>query len=301
MQISGSMDVLKRLVRGVNDGVRRVLYAGPGAMRGAAAGGVTSEFEAHNLVRHVHVGVGVSTGALAIAYPVAGQAALGTSIYAEECTTREFISLQRFLAGGPPADTCFINGVFQHSPTKALNRRAVLESATEFYVGITDALTGVGSLENAKTAKPGMMEAIEATTRIPISAEPVMLNGSLSYDGSIGCPFPVREIIRRFNPTDLIILANRVPEYRENSNLARRTIEQRLIRHTTPALQAAFASRGELYEEELEYLKSQTTCDYLIFWGDPRLRSMTRNPRVIRQVITDVRAQTRELILESSA
>jgi len=63
------------------------------------SGGQVIALEEAGLSDAFDIAVGVSTGAPIAAYFLAQQSVLGTSIYYEECTTPQFISLSRMRVG----------------------------------------------------------------------------------------------------------------------------------------------------------------------------------------------------------
>ncbi|MGH7175275.1 MAG: patatin-like phospholipase family protein [Minisyncoccia bacterium] len=295
MLYSGDLKVLTRLVLDTDRQSRRAMYAGPGGMRGVFAGAVTSELESLKLIQRFHFAFGGSTGALAVAYPFAGQAARGTDIYPNECLGGQFISYRRARTGRL-MDLDYIASVFDTSPRVAIDHAALMRSKTECYFTLTNAETGEGEFFPIRGSRERLMRAVRATIAVPMFSDAIELEGKYYYDGGVGFPFPVREIIEQFHPTDLLIIANRTPEYRENGGILRRTWEHFANRNLPEAVRLANARRGEVFEEGLAYLKHQTACRWLILWGDPRLGAVTQDREKILRVIADTRRETVDLI-----
>ena len=134
------------------------LIACPGTMRGVYGGGQVSAFEERGLTNGFAGCVGVSTGAPTVAYFLAGQARLGTSIYYEECTWPEFISPLRILRGGHGADIGFLGEVFRgHMGRKRLAQERLHATSTELLFGLTEFVTGQGAIVNGKTVQPDVV------------------------------------------------------------------------------------------------------------------------------------------------
>ena len=77
-------------------------------MRGVVSAGMVSALEELGLVDSFDNVYGSSAGAINAAYFLAGQAAFGTTIYAEDINNSSFISLGRMLTGRPIVDLGFL-------------------------------------------------------------------------------------------------------------------------------------------------------------------------------------------------
>lgn len=203
--------ILARLVvrRDHEDGwenIRPVLLILGGSMRGPYGAGAVSALYQAGFGRVFQTVVGVSTGAATTAYFLGGekQIALGASLYYEECTRKEFMNPLRRRR---KVDIDRLIGWMSHGP-KALDVVAIQNHPTQFYVS---AITRHGRQEliNAKTAQPDLLTAIKSSMALPgLYGEWVTVNSRQYCDGGFNQPIPITTIIKKFDPTDIVILPN---------------------------------------------------------------------------------------------
>jgi predicted acylesterase/phospholipase RssA len=151
--------------------------------------------------------VGISTGAPIGAYFLAGerQSLLGASIYYEECATPDFIDFSR---RHTIVDIGYLWRVMG-SGRKALDTRAIQHHRSQFYISAMNWETQRVELIDVKTARPDSLAAVIATTALPGAyGKPVTVNGTRYSDGGI-LPPSTDELVRRFHPTDILVLPNR--------------------------------------------------------------------------------------------
>ncbi len=310
MHFEGDFEVLVHLFKkqqllatgnSAHKAIRPLLLILSGTMRGVYGGGQVSALENFGLQDAFDSVIGVSTGAPTAAYFLARQAHEGTRIYSEECTKSDFISLRRFFAGGPLADTAYLARVFRGEMSRqALDQSAIQASRTDFFVGVTCARSGKGELVDAKRARPDVVEAIHASIALPgLSPGSVVLDGKPYVDGAGALPLPVRLVVERFQPTDLLVLANRPLGYRGG------TAEQLLSVFTMKSLprgvRSAFLSRRRIFDDELEYLRLQKSCRYALLWSDNMIGSFTRKPRIIVSAGRRAKHHLTDLLLAARA
>lgn len=184
-----------------------------GGVRGAYGAGQQAALWKMGLMQLFRWGIGNSAGSADLIYGLSGekQNAIGSSLYSEDCTTKDFFNLARIWK---MMQVGFIAKKMSHGK-KAVDLEALLQkSQTDFYVIAVNVETGNAELINAKTVKEGPIEAVRASMAVPIvNGDQVSLtnadgNKTKYSDGSFGVPVTFREIIKKFNPTDILFLSN---------------------------------------------------------------------------------------------
>ena len=102
-------------------------------MRGVISAGAVTALEDLRLAQRFDAVYGVSAGALACAYMLAGQAAMGTSIYFDDLPAAHFVRALRILAARPPIA---LDAVIDETVArrKRLDVAAVEDARPEFHV-----------------------------------------------------------------------------------------------------------------------------------------------------------------------
>lgn len=261
--------------------IKTVLLILGGGMRGVSGGGVVNAFHSLGLNDVFDVVIGVSTGAPIGAYYLAGaeQSAIGTSIYYKDLPPR-FIKYGRT----PIIDVDFLESIFRIGPKK-LDIDAIHSHRSKFFVAATDAQKGESVLLNAKTV-PDMITAIKASTAIiGLYNKEVYIDGRAYIDGMVGDSFPIKKIINDFNPTDLLIIANR-PAYdykKSGQSILKSAFERFALRNTPKHLRQSFLNRHFHYQETFNYLKSRHDFNFGILWApNSSTHSLTRNSSKLR-------------------
>jgi predicted patatin/cPLA2 family phospholipase len=197
--------ILKRDRLKGHENVRPLLLTLGGGTRGVYGAGAVAALHMLGFANIFTDAVGISTGAGINAYFLAGfeQTLLGTSLYYEECATKAFIDFSRW---NMMVDIGHVIRAMQ-TGRKKLDCEAISSSPTSFHVVVT-AQDGTPHILDAKAALPDMVSAIHASMAIPaVYAKKIRVNGEDYVDGALN-PFPIRQIIDRFQPTDIIVLPN---------------------------------------------------------------------------------------------
>ena len=140
--MSGVLGILRaRLLRGSRaphgDGASIALAVEGGAMRGVVSAGMVWALEDLGYTHAFDAVYGSSAGAINSAYFLAGQAAVGTTIYYEDINNRSFINLSRPLRGRPIVNLGFLLDDVARN-RKRLDVDRVLQSRTPLSVLATD-------------------------------------------------------------------------------------------------------------------------------------------------------------------
>lgn len=273
MHHEGDLTVLKQLRNG---SYAPWLVICPGTMRGVYGGGQVTALEARNLTNGFAGVVGVSTGAPTAAYFLAGQAALGTSIYYEECTTRHFISVRRAFTGGHAIDVGYLAKLFR-SGSKKLDESRIHTNDTELRLGVTRYDTACEAYVDAKRIEPDIVEGIHASIALPALYRDEVFIGGERYNDGFSCR-PIRYALSR-KPSGILVLANAPPPSR--ASLVGRICTDIVMRAESKAQRMAMRGQRDAWVEDIESLRCGTV-PYLIVWSDAEVGSFTRNPVTLK-------------------
>ncbi len=264
---------------------RVALIANPGTMLGTFGGGHVTAFEERKLTNRFAYAVGVSTGTPILSYFLAGQAALGTSIYYEECT-RNFISKLRGLKGGDFANIQYLADIFKFSEKK-LYVEGVHASPTELYFGVTEYASAIEKYYDAKKLELGIVHGIHVACAMPGAYKTwVYIDDVRHNDGASTC-MPIRFTLEK-KPDAVVILANG-PEGNSESltkKLVTRTIMLRECKNQRQAMRTRYARRAE----DLRLLED-SGIPYTILYGDTSISSDTTDPVRLKQAAMRARIQ----------
>lgn len=310
MLFEGNSEVLarlhekKRLLAEGNprhEEIRPALLVLSGTMRGVYGGGQVTALERFGLTSAFDIALGVSTGAPTAAYFVAGQAALGTTLYSEECTRPEFIRARRIFSGGWPVDTGYLARVFRgECSNKKLDQRAILASRTALYAGVTCAETGEGIFVDAKRTSPDVVEALKPSMSFPgLSPGPTHIGSRRCVDGVGGLPFPAPRVMSEFNPTDLLVFANCSEQRRSRKNLVELLLSPLLFRKCGKATKEAFARRNAEALDDLIKTRQQKQCRVAVVWTDDEIGKFERNAKKLRSAAVRAEQHLSELLAQA--
>lgn len=274
MHHTGNESVLRQLT---NSSSAPWLVVLPGTMRGVYSGGQVTALEQRSLTKGFAGVIGVSTGSPVGAYFVADQAELGTSIYYEECTTPEFISLSRYIRGGHGADITYLGSVFERGP-KRLDEERIHASATELYFGVTEHATGHERYVDAKKVEPNIVHGIKASAAIPgLYRNQLFIDGVRCVDGGAACR-PIREALSK-RPTGIVVFANCGGNHCES--LVKTTMTKVVLRNEPKPIQEAMRIRHVVGAEDIQLLE-QSGIPHIVIYCDSAVGGYTRNAAVLK-------------------
>jgi predicted patatin/cPLA2 family phospholipase len=247
-------DVLRARRAGTASDPHRVaLVVEGGCMRGVIAAGAVTALDHLGLAQRFDAVYGVSAGALNAAYMLAGQTAMGTSIYFEDLPAARFVSRRRILAGRRPMALDYtIDEIVARR--KRLDVAAVQAAAPEFHVLAT-------CLEHRSLHRPHgpLLEQLRAAARVPLlSGPPVSLNGCRLYDGGLLDPLPV-DLALQDGATHVVVLRTR-PD--SPSVMRHRHVEWAMLawlRRAHPETRSMPVVPGERYARRLAALPAGLT------------------------------------------
>lgn len=275
--------------------IRPLLLVLSGAMRGVYGGGQVIALEHFGLSDVFDTVVGISAGAPAGMYLLARQTEIGASIYWEECATDRFIS-RNYLT----VDADYLADVFRGiEGAKGADEKMIRASRSSFFIGLTSAQTGAGIFVDAKRVTPDIVQAARASIAIPyLTGKPVRLGADTYLDGAGAYPFPAREVIERFRPTDLVVFTNSAPGQRDG--LMRKAMAWLATFGYPRPVRKAFTSRDRRFVHSLEYLRNQRNCRFALIWSS-RLSSFEKRPEVLLAAKGEAELHLARILKEVSA
>lgn len=233
------------------DGARIALCVEGGAMRGVVSAGMVSALEELGLVEAFDTVYGSSAGAINAAYFLAGQAAFGTTIYAEDINNSSFISLGRMLTGRPIVDLGFLIDEVA-TRRKPLDTGRVLASPSPLTVMATSVNTATRTPLRGFPDGASLLLALRAGATMPVLAGPaVTYDGALYLDASLTEPIPVT-FAEEEGHTHVLALLTRPSDTPRATTLFDRLYVLPRLRRLSPALATLYVDRGAPYRTLLE-------------------------------------------------
>jgi len=261
--------------------IRSLLLLLGGGMAGIQGGAIVAALERCGLVHFTSV-VGLSAGALTAAYLVAGQAAVGTSLYYEELAGKQFINYSRI---GKILDLDFAEQLLRQGK-KQLDVEAIRHSTSRLFIGVTSFPDGQGILLDAQCPETDLITAVKSSAAIPglYDAPIYPIPGQRCVDGAIAFPFPIREVVAWFHPTHIVVVTNAPPHEESAVPPCEESLFIRALRHVPSQLRQAMVQRYERFQEGL------AVCNHLegtkVFLLSPpanNLSCLTRDSRRLSQ------------------
>ncbi len=252
-----------------------------GTMKGVFGGGAVTAMYEEGFGHAFDFICGLSTGKPAALYLLSGQPRLGTTIYSEECCTRQFFNHRRL------SNLCdvgyLVNGVFRDSATKGLNVEQVLKHRTLLRTGVTHYETGEQHFFTPRT-RDELFTLTQASVSMPgLCTEPVYFHGERYVDGASVNPLPIRELIALHKPTHVVVIANRARAVHARTSLLETLLNEVVFRRRmSGALRRAMRARRELMSESFRWALTKSPVPTLISWGDTSVSNFTRNPTILR-------------------
>lgn len=261
--------------------IRPLLLFLSGGMRGVSGAGVGFALNILGWKNIFDTVVGVSTGAGNAAYFLGGtqQSYIGGEIY-YHYLAKYFINFFK----KPIADIDYVEWLIKNSTNK-INFKAITESCAEFIVAVTDYNNGQGKLIDVKKSFPHMASAIKASiAMLGLYDLPVMVNCRNYLDGCIALPFPIKEVIEKFKPTDILIVANcsRGKIKNKKTGQIEKIIMKLLFRKSPAHLKKLGLTRRTRFIEGYEYFNNLNSINKGIIWSDNNISLLTRDSRKLR-------------------
>ena len=228
------------------DGVKVALCVEGGAMRGVISAGMVWALEHLGLTTAFDAVYGSSAGAINAAYFLAGQAAIGTTIYYEDINNSRFINMWRAVNGRPIVDLGFlIDDVAVNR--KPLDTARVLGAPSPLSVMATDAATGRRAILRDFQSAQDLLDAMRAGATMPIVAgHPAQYGAGRYFDASLTEPIPV-PTAEAEGYTHILALLTRPGVMRTRPSSFDRLYVGPRLRKLSPALATQYMNRAAPY------------------------------------------------------
>ena len=228
------------------DGASIALAVEGGAMRGVVSAGMVSALETLGLTEAFDAVYGSSAGAINAAYFLAGQAAIGTTIYYEDINNTRFISLRRTLVGRPIVNLGFlIDEVAVRRKPLDLDR--VLASPTPLSVLATDVISCRSVVLRGFTSGRQLLDAMRAGATMPVIAgDPAPYLAQRYFDASLTEPIPV-PAAEADGHTHVLVLLTRPSEVARRTTTFDRVYVLPRLRRISAQLATQYVDRGRPY------------------------------------------------------
>lgn len=218
-----------------------------GGLRGVFTAGVLDALLEGNY--HADYVIGASAGAANGASYVSGQFERGLRTNTDYLRDPRYMGLRSLLLHGSLFGMDFI---FHEIPQRLdpFDFEAFAANPCEFVIPAIDIETGE-TVYFTKDEFGDDMEALRATTSLPVLAKPVAYKGRLLLDGGVGDPIPVRRALA--DGCDRIVaVLTRERGYRKEPQSFRAVY--RHVYRKYPAMAKALEGRHRIYNETLEFL-----------------------------------------------
>lgn len=196
----------------IDDGAKLCLAVEGGAMRGIISMGMLLALYDLDIIAVFDSYVGVSAGSLNLAYALAGQGALGLSVYFEDMTDKDIVNLLRFRSEEHPIID--MRKIYDHT-TK--NKRLDIEKLKEKYgssfrVSVINVNQNKGELISLDQAGHRFEEFLMAGALLPfIAGDPWIINNTEYYDGGLYYIDP-SQAARELGSTHTLVLNTRTQD-----------------------------------------------------------------------------------------
>ena len=223
-------------------------------MRGVVTADMVVALEQLDLVDSFDRVYGCSAGATNGAYLVAGQAALGTTIYYENLNTGEFINPWAWLRGKPVVDLDFLLSEVM-TRAKPLDTRRVMASPVALRIVATNADTAEREIISDIDTEDDLLAALTASVTLPVIAgSPRAFKGRRYVDAMLSETVPV-PTAEDDGCTHILALATRPRDFvpPKPSWFERAFIAPRL-RKESPALASRYNERWQRDEDLFAHL-----------------------------------------------
>lgn len=234
---------------------------------------------------------GISSGAGPPTYFLGGprNMSIGTSIFFEDCISKEFIDYRRVRR---IVDGDYLYRVLRQ---KLADEETIRESSTDLLYAMTDLETKECVFVDAKKARPNLTEALFSSASFPgTTSQPVLVNGKEYFDGGITTILPIKEICQRTNPTDILVCGNKPEGYLNyNTDLDNLLIKIFLARHGPKEL---IKYRDRIWRENQEFVRAQREINIgFLLPPDCGIGFMTRNRPKLERAFQSTAAHTMNL------
>lgn len=259
-----------------------------GGLRGVVPAGMFIALWLMKLTHLIKWTASVSTGSCVNLYGFsgAGEAIMGTSIYPNECCSKNFFNPRR-IAGGNILDLVYLEHQVMRK-TKPPQLAALFSSPAEIRFGVTDAQTGEGHLIDVKkSAEDPIRVAMASSNIIPLYKETISINGIPAADGSFyySDSALAAEAISQLPPvSDVFFLATDTSGMQDDFSWAAKLAIRAFSQH--PGLHVAIKSRQERARQAQRFLERMESPRLHVFRPETMPFGLfEQKPEMLRQAV----------------
>ena len=241
--VRGDLDVLRVLLarRGTAPGARRdphrvALVVGGGGMRGAYSAGVLHALERAGLRTGFDEVYGASSGAVAAASFLTGDAGACAAAYPEDMATPEFVDLRRL---GTRRPVVLLDHLFTAvlCGTKPLPWELLRDQPVPLHVVATDAADLTPHVLRGLDTVADWQRGLRASATIPLLAGPPVVHGGRRWvDGSVGEPLATLRALRGGATHVLVVVCRPESELRGDGGATGPSSWARALDRVVPGL-----------------------------------------------------------------
>ncbi|HCM52058.1 TPA: hypothetical protein DIS56_02915 [Candidatus Saccharibacteria bacterium] len=223
-----------------------------GGLRGVVSGGSLAALEALNLKDAFDVVYGASCGAYCSSYFVSGKTMVGSRFFLDH-SQRQFISIKRFLTGGPIFDLDYVERMM-HSVTP-LNYHKALKANPPLHIVATDAKRSrPHTLKDFKTPNE-IDRALKASSNVPsyFHPRPLIFRSRNFLDASILDPFCIHSAVAE-QCTHMLILFSMPWRHRHVFRLLDKSFIAPMLAKINDVLAEIYLEHGEYSVNGLNHI-----------------------------------------------
>jgi predicted patatin/cPLA2 family phospholipase len=272
------------------DTARLALVIEGGGMRGVVSAGMVTALHELGIRDPFDLVVGTSAGALAGAFYLAGQPAMGTSMYYEDLISKDWLDYRRFLWRKPIISLDYLIDTLMTS-RKILDCDRVISSDIPLYAVATRTSDWKPAILGGFRSPDELLHALRASARIPIvSGRPVQIDGEEYFDGSVAESIPVDSAMDRLHATHVLVLRTRpVGQLRGQPGLLSKAVVYPVMNMLVDGLGGAYTARAARYKQEVDRLAAMQEGTDSSGWAftiqldaqTPGVRQTEQNPAAL--------------------
>ena len=193
--------------------------------------------------------VGCSAGTPPILYGLSRQSFLGYTIYPDKLSGNKFVNLKR---AWRMVDINYLVNIFR-TGERSLNLQRLLSSRSKAYTVLTHVKTGEKEIFDLKNEKA--LHLLELAITTPIVSGLKLVDTREYVDGFI---LPIKKIIEKFNPTDVVLVLNSPigSHASEGPGLLDKTIGNIMGKVLHPKLRDSFLYRHGEFQTNMSFFEN---------------------------------------------
>ena len=193
-------------------------------------------------------------------------------------------------------NTHYLMDAMRGANGKGIDTEKALASPADLYIGVADFATGKPHLLKPETGEE-LLTAIQASILMPNVTSDIVTFRDIRYaDGGFTSPHVLSVALDEIEATHILILANQEKEVTTIPFLER-FFNHTLFRMRMPGpLRFAAHERRKERIKAIEKMKKRRDISYALVWGDRSVRSMERDPMIVKDAIVRSKAWAHKLL-----